>query len=215
MAVSNTAGLFSDLFTTFLWLAIIVGAVVFGIMVYLIVRYREKDPSAPEPEDAPTLGKVPHVRGKLKTIAISLSLSTIILVVLVFGTLNTINIINTPPERGTLRINVIGQQWAWNFTYPNGYQEAGRLRVPVGEVVILYVTSIDVFHGFGIIDFKIKTDAIPGRTNRIWFNATQPGEYTIQCYEFCGVGHALMRAQLIVMTPQEFKDWYSSLPVSK
>lgn len=212
MAVSSTAEIFTSLFNTFLVLAIIVGAVVFGIMIYLIVRYREKE-SVPEPEDAPTPGVVPRARGKPKTILISVSLSTIVLLFLIVGTFGAIDTLSTPPEQGTIRIKVTGFQWAWKFVYPNGYEKVGELRVPVGEVVILYVTSTDVFHNFGIIDFKIKTDAIPGRTNTIWFVANEPGEYTAQCFEFCGLGHAFMKAQVIVMEPKEFEVWYSALKV--
>ena len=116
MAVSNTAELFSSLFTLFLYLAIIVGAVVFGFMLYYIIRYREKDPSAPEPEDAPTLGRIPVQRGKRRTVLISVSLLTIILIFLVIGvpsvvvgTFEALDRIANPPLQGTLRVNVIGQ----------------------------------------------------------------------------------------------------------
>jgi len=218
MAVSNTAEIFSSLFGLFLWLAVIVGAVVFGVMAYFIVKYREKDPSAPEPEDAPTIGKIPQARGKPKTLLTSLSLSTIILVVLVIGvpgvvigTFQAIDTISSPPE-GTLKISVIGQRFAWSFVYPNGFQDS-ILRVPIGEVVILNVTSTDVFHNFGIIDFRIKIDAIPGRLNTIWFEAKELGEYRIQCFEFCGVGHFTMISTVIVMEPEEYHRWYSSLEV--
>jgi cytochrome c oxidase subunit 2 len=145
-------------------------------------------------------------------------LSTIILVVLVIGvpgvvigTFQAIDTISSPPE-GTLKISVIGQRFAWSFVYPNGFQDS-ILRVPIGEVVILNVTSTDVFHNFGIIDFRIKIDAIPGRVNTIWFEAKEPGEYRIQCFEFCGVGHFTMISTVIVMEPEEYHRWYSSLEV--
>jgi len=133
--------------------------------------------------------------------------------VLVFGTFAAIDTIRNPPrqatlQQNTLEVDVVGFQWAWEFQYPNGNTTVGQLRVPVGEVVILNVTSRDVFHDFGIIEFKIKTDAIPGVSNIIWFVARQPGTFTIQCFEFCGLGHAGMKADLIVMEPADFSAWY-------
>jgi cytochrome c oxidase subunit 2 len=74
--------------------------------------------------------------------------------------------------------------------------------------VVLDVTSADVFHDFGIIQFKIKTDAIQGRTNTIWFVPYQVQNYTIQCFELCGSGHAGMIARLQVMSPAAFQSWY-------
>jgi len=78
--------------------------------------------------------------------------------------------------------------------------------------VILNITSADVFHSFGIPDFKIKRDAIPGRVNQAWFVAEQSGIFpeAIRCYELCGTGHALMMADLIIQSPDSFHDWYLS-----
>ena len=210
--VSNTATAFTSLFTTFTILAVIVGAVVFGLMIYLIVRYRETGKSV-EPEDAPTLGKLPQERGKGRTISISLALSTAVLVLLVIGTFGALDTILTPPKENTVDITVTAFQWGWIFTYENGYEETGELRVPVGQPVVLKVVSRDVFHDFGIIEYKIKIDAIPGRTNQIWFEAQEPGEFTIQCFELCGVGHAFMKAKLIAMEPTAFEAWYNNTSV--
>ena len=63
-------------------------------------------------------------------------------------------------------------------------------------------------HNIGIIEYKIKIDAIPGRTNQIWFEANEPGEFTIQCYELCGIGHAYMKAKLIALDETDFNKWY-------
>ncbi|MBI2184910.1 MAG: cytochrome c oxidase subunit II [Thaumarchaeota archaeon] len=207
--MSNTYETFTGLFGTFSTLAIIVGAVVLGLMTYLILRYRDKGTSTQEPEDAPTLGKLPAERGKVKTIAVSLTLSTTILVFLVFGTFGALDNILTPPK-DAIDIKVTAFQWGWKFAYPNGYEETKELRVPVGKAVRLIVVSEDVFHNFGIYDYKIKIDAIKGRTNHIWFEAKQPGEFTIQCYELCGIGHAFMKAKLVAMEPGAFNAWYST-----
>ncbi|MBM3898315.1 MAG: cytochrome c oxidase subunit II [Thaumarchaeota archaeon] len=205
--VSNTAEIFQGLFSLFTWLGILVGVVVITLFLVLILKYRDRGSQTPEPQDAPMLGKVPAERGHLKTVLISLTMSIIILTFLLNGTFGAIDTLNTPPA-GTLNVQVDSFQWGWKFIYPNNYEDT-ILRVPKDEPVILKIVSPDVAHSFGILEFNIKMDAIPGRTNIIWFVAKETGEFNIACFEFCGVGHAYMKTKLIVMDPTEFQDWYS------
>jgi len=209
--VSNTFEMWTGLFTLFAILGTAVGVVVISYMVYLIAKYRTKDPKADHPESL-KLGEPPREHGKGRELLISLILSSIIVTTLIIGSFGVMDTIETLPQ-GTLDIRVIGFQWNWKFIYPNGYTAVGELRVPKGEVVRLWVESEDVFHNFGIIEYRIKIDAIPGKTNAIWFKPYEEGVYRIQCYELCGVGHLYMTAKLVVMEPEEFEAWYSTLEV--
>ena|SRR5215472_2677318 len=217
MAV-NTADQFNFLFGLFTYLAVVVGVIVFGLMAYFIVKYREK-PNSPEPQDTPILGKLPASRGHLRSVVMTVSLSTIILAVLIVGSFAAVDNILTPPQNVCQGCSVLvtGHQFYWQFTYPNGtgkaYSDIGVLRVPAGQRIRLNVTSADVFHDFGIIGYSIKTDAIPGRYNTIWFSNDTPGNATIQCFELCGSGHAFMKATLIVMPPADFSAWYNATVV--
>jgi cytochrome c oxidase subunit 2 len=210
LAVSNTAELFASLFGTFTALAFLVGGVVLGLMLYLILKYRDKDPSIPEPEDTPQLGKLPPERGHRRTILVSLSLSTVIVSVLIGSTFVVIDTLTTPPAEETLTVNVVAFQWGWKFIYPDGREVAGELRLPKDRVVVLNITSQDVFHTAGIPDFKLKKDALPGKHNVIWFEAFEAGSYRFLCFELCGTGHAFMKGNVIVMEPNEFQNWYSA-----
>ncbi len=220
MAVSNTADLFYQLFNTFTTLAIVVAVVVFSLMTYLIIRFRARD-SQPEPDDAPTLGKIPQARGHLRTAIISIGLSSIVLGVLIFGTFSVTDQITTIPsqcalDKGNpgqcLYIHVKAYRFAWNFTYPNGVTQVGNLTIPTGRIVILEITSSDVFHSFGIDAFRLKKDAIPGRTNRIWFVANEQRLQldAIRCFELCGSQHAFMTAHLDSVQPGSFSGFCSS-----
>ena len=138
---------------------------------------------------------------------------TALLVALFFGlTLNTFTLnayLQTPPnDPNAIRIDVIGFQWGWRFVYSNGRDIIGEMRVPLGTTVILNITSQDVFHTFGIPDFKIKRDAIPGRVNQAWFIADAIGIFSVRCYELCGTGHAHMTADLLVLSQSAFDTWY-------
>lgn len=214
MAVSNTADLFNQLFNTFTTLAIIVGVVVLGLMAFLVVRFRAKA-SSPEPEDAPQLGRIPQARGHLKTVIVSLILSSIVLGVLIFGTLSVTNQITTIPAECAqvpspcLTIRVTASRFRWDFTYPNG-NTSDVLIIPTGRIVVLEIVSTDVFHTFGIEGFKIKKDAIPGLTNKIWFVANEQTTDIIRCFELCGVGHAAMTARLSSLSQGAFQGFCST-----
>ena len=217
MAVSSTQVQFDSLFGLFTYLAVAVGIVVFSLLIYFIVKYREK-PSSRQPDDTPILGKMPISRGHARSVVLTLSLSTLIIVPLIVGSFGAIDNILTPPQHVCqgCAIEVTAHQFYFQFTYDNGtkpYQTRDILRVPVGENIRLNVTSADVFHDFGIIGYNIKTDAIPGRTNTIWFYPQTTGNFTIQCFEFCGVGHYTMKGTLMVMSQAAYFSWYNSTVV--
>ena len=217
MAVSSTQIQFDSLFGLFTYLAIVVSIIVFSLLLYFIVRFRDK-PSSRPPEDTPILGKIPPSRGHARSVVITVSLSTIILAALIVGSFGAIDNILTPPQQVCqgCAIEVTAHQFYWQFTYDNGtkpYHALDILRVPLGQNVRLSVTSADVFHDFGIIGYDIKTDAIPGRTNTIWFRPDTIGNFTIQCYELCGPGHATMKGTLMVMPYTVYMAWYNSTVV--
>ena len=67
-------------------------------------------------------------------------------------------------------------------------------------------------HNFGLHDFKLKIDAIPGRYNIVWITAPDVSgndtlTYQIRCYELCGTGHTYMIGSLVVMSPTAFDQW--------
>src|SRR5207245_858854 len=214
MAVSSTQVQFDSLFGLFTYLAVAVGIVVFSLLIYFIVKYRER-PSSRQPDDTPILGRIPPSRGHARSVVLTVSLSTIILVALIIGSFGAIDNILSPPQQVCqgCAIEVIAHQFYWEFKYDNGtkpYDTRDFVHVPVGQKIRLSVTSADVFHDFGIIGYDIKTDAIPGRSNIVWFYPDTPGNFTIQCYELCGVGHAFMKGTLMVMTYSSYRVWYNT-----
>jgi len=197
----------AQLFSLYRLLAIIAGSVVIGWLLFNAVRYRAaKD--AKDPADAPTPGRIPPERGRMGAVWILTGLVGGILLTLTFGTINTVNLILTPPRRPAMTVEVHGFQWGWKFIYPNGKETLGELRLPAGIPVLFKVTSDDVFHKFHLIEFKYGLDAIPGRFNDVWFSTDMVGTYTIQCYELCGAGHSNMRSKLIIMPSSDFEQWY-------
>src|SRR5437773_12066489 len=97
MAIANMQVQFDDLFWLFTYLAVLVGVIVFGLMAYFIVKYRER-PTSSEPDDAPILGRLPVPRGHARTAILTVSLSTIILGVLIIGSFGSIDTILSTPS---------------------------------------------------------------------------------------------------------------------
>src|SRR5690606_31578213 len=92
--------------------------------------------------------------------------------------------------------------------YPDyGITTTNNLHIPAGTVIDLNLQSADVIHSFWVPRLAGKLDNIPGRTNTMWLTADEPGTYYGQCAEFCGLGHALMRFQVIAHEPDEFQAW--------
>ncbi len=97
MAFSNTEVVFNNLFSLFTYLAVLVGVIVFALMAFLIIKYRERKNSE-DPEDAPRLGRIPIVRGHGRNVLITLLLSTIIVVALIVGSFAAVDVLLTPPN---------------------------------------------------------------------------------------------------------------------
>jgi len=113
-------------------------------------------------------------------------------------------------------VRVIGQQWAWTFVHPGPDGELDtpddielndELHLEDGVTYHYQLQSRDVLHSFSIPAFRLKQDAVPGRTITGWFTPNRVGEYDFQCAEMCGVGHGLMVARTYVHSPEDYKVW--------
>jgi cytochrome c oxidase subunit 2 len=82
--------------------------------------------------------------------------------------------------------------------------------VPVNTQVRVLVTAADVIHAFAMPAFGVKTDAVPGRINEIWFNATKEGLYYGQCSELCGKDHAFMPIAIRVVSDAQYNAWLTA-----
>lgn len=123
-------------------------------------------------------------------------------------------VVDTPPS-GATHVKVIARQFYWTFeyapgstiTFPNGTTKQYRngvslqntLYAKAGTVIDLELLSDDVAHSFFIYELGVHIDAIPGHDNHYWLRADSPGQYRIECTQFCGTGHYTMTGQLVVV----------------
>lgn len=177
-------------------ISIVIFAVVMAVMIYAIFKFRRK------PDDD-TDG--PPVHGNTKLEIIWTVIPTIICIVL--GVVAAVGLHqNGKAGPNPLKVDVIAQQFAFAFKYPNGVQ-SGTLRMPQKRAVELHVTSLDVIHSFWVPEFGQKQDMVPGQTFRLVVTPTRLGTYPVICTELCGLGHSIMRTAAVVMPPAEFDAW--------
>jgi cytochrome c oxidase subunit II len=190
-------------------LAGIVGVVVFAVLGYSLVRFRDRGQDLPE-----------QSHGKP---ALEITLTIVPALILLAVGIPTVNTIFQLADESdaTCVINVTGQQWWWEYDYPvqpgcldGGITEpivtSGQLVIPTDTQILLQVTSRDVIHSYWIPRLNGKRDAVPGRVQPLRMEADEPGIYTGQCTEFCGLSHARMRQDAVALFPEDFATWVTN-----
>jgi heme/copper-type cytochrome/quinol oxidase subunit 2 len=84
-----------------------------------------------------------------------------------------------------------------------------RMNLPVGKPVVIFLSSKDVIHSFGLPQMRVKQDAIPGIVQPVWFTPTQLGQWDIACSQLCGLGHFRMKGVYAIQTQEAFDAWLS------
>ncbi len=186
------------------WASIGIFAIVTAFTVYSIWRFRatDEDDSDGPPIHGHTLLEIVWTAIPAVMIGVTAAWGAIVLIK---------NEEIAKAGEGPLRVDVLAQQFAWEFTYPDLGVTTGDLRVPVGRQVVLTLRATDVIHSFYVQETRIKADAAPGNVNdRMRF--TMKPEYAgrtfpIICTELCGAGHGVMRAQMLALAPAEYEAW--------
>jgi cytochrome c oxidase subunit 2 len=114
----------------------------------------------------------------------------------------------TVPSGPKLPVQVIAQQWAFTYRYPTyGGVETTHLVLPVGQMVELNVTSLDVIHSFWAYQLGVKADANPQVNNIAFVRPTKLQTFDIRCAELCGIWHGYMFDKGHVVTRAGFEAW--------
>jgi cytochrome c oxidase subunit II len=195
---SSEASRIDFLFWFVIVICIVIFALVAAVMAYSIIHFRA-DPD--DDSDGPSI----HGHTGLE---IWWTLIPAILVTSI-GIVSAIVLArNDALGKNVLRVNVTAQQFAWSFSYPAAKGlTSGTLRLPRGRSVELVFTSKDVIHSFWVSEFSQKQDTVPGMTTRLHITPKRVGTFDVICTELCGLGHAVMRTEAIVMTPAAFDKW--------
>lgn len=170
-----------------------------GWIIYALIAYRRR---------AGNDGIPPQTHGNNTLEAVWTAIPTAIVIALAVLTIRTIMVQAAEPGPDALRVNVYGNQWWWEFEYPEyGVTTANEIYLVADREAALTLQSEDVIHGFWIPKLSGKMDVVPGRVNGFKFTPEEVGVYEGQCTEFCGWAHADMRIKTFVVTQAEFDDW--------
>jgi cytochrome c oxidase subunit 2 len=185
-----------ELFTQTLVICGVILAVVVGLIVTCVVKFRARDGAA---EPAQTHG---HTGVEIAWTLIPV----LIVVALFFLTARTMGASDPPADRAA-DLTVVGHQWWWEVRYASGVVTANEIHIPVGTKFLIDLRSDDVIHSFWVPALARKIDANPGRPNHLWISADRAGIYDGTCAEFCGAQHAWMRIRVVAEDPPDFEAW--------
>jgi cytochrome c oxidase subunit II len=178
-----------------------------GTLIAFVVKYRRGN----RPRDAE--GAEVHGHARLELIWTVIPVIILALIgAFVFYKLPGIK--NTPPASAANRqdIHVVGHQFYWQFTYPDGQVSINELHLPVGKVAYFNVDAEDVIHSFWVPQLGGKIDAIPGKTNHIWFQPDKIGTFQGRCAEMCGLYHAKMPILVVSESGENYRSFLKRAP---
>jgi cytochrome c oxidase subunit 2 len=180
---------------------------------YALINWRHREG---DDEDGPPI----HGNVKIQATWIGAT-AVIVLGLFVFGTVELIAPAGAgagegpapiwrPNTSNMLQVQVIGQQWAFTYRYPQfGGMETTSLMLPDNRWVQFNVTSLDVIHSFWAYKLGVKADANPGVNNVAYTKPLHTGVFRVQCNELCGLWHGAMYNYGTVMSPAAFQRWAS------
>ena len=183
--------------------SIFVAALVWGLVLYSIIRYRRRNDDIPsqKPYNIP--------------VEVVYTTAPVLIVAALFGfsVATEGNVTDVDPDP-VAHIEVVGFQWSWQFVYTDEditvtgeVGEPPEMVIPLGQPVVLELVSEDVNHAFWVPDFLSKRDLIPGVQNSITVTPTETGSYIGRCAEFCGLDHWRMYFSVRVVPQAEYDDW--------
>jgi cytochrome c oxidase subunit 2 len=212
-----------------MWVCVILAVVVFGAMIYSLMKFRKSKGAEPD-------------RTLVHSTKVEIVWTVIPIMILVGMAVPIAKTLIEIEDMGHVDVNikVTGYQWKWEYEYlgqnvsffstlkrdSNAARQLGSgidpqtiehylldvdnpLVVPAGQKIRFLLTAQDVIHAWWVPAFGMKKDAIPGYVNEIWVqvDADKVGTYRGQCAELCGQDHGFMPIVVEVKSPAEYDAW--------
>ena len=202
----------------------IIGAAVFGVMIYSLIHHRKSK------------GHVPASFHDNTRLEIVWSIIPFLILVGLAIPATKVLIRMDDTAESDVTIKVIGSQWKWQYQYLDqgisyfsnlatpyaqiqNQEKKGQwyllevdkpLVLPVNRKIRFLVTSNDVIHSWWVPELGVKRDAIPGFMHEAWARIEKPGVYRGQCAELCGINHGFMPIVVQAVSDEEFNQWVSA-----
>jgi cytochrome c oxidase subunit 2 len=206
--VSSYSDRIDGIFRLILWITGVIFVVVELLLIFFLVRYRHREGR-----------RARYTHGSNRLEVIWTIVPAVICVILALVSRRTWADIKQSLPKDALAIEITAEQFAWNIRYPGPDGRFGtaddvaslnQLHFPVGRPVVATLRSKDVIHSFFLPEFRVKQDAVPGMSTRIWFDATRAGQWEIACAELCGLGHYRMKGFVTVEPQEDFEKWLAT-----
>ncbi|MCW9030684.1 MAG: cytochrome c oxidase subunit II, partial [Gammaproteobacteria bacterium] len=183
-----------DLHMLVLWICVVAGVLVFGVIIYSMIYHRKSKGAQPA-----------HFHENTTVEVVWTTIPLIILVAIAVPATKTL-LEYEDTTNSDLTIKATGWQWKWEYDYiddkvadgkgihffsslskeSNEARQLGsgadvskvehylldvdkRIVVPVGKKVRVLTTAADVIHSWWVPELAVKRDAVPGFINESWF----------------------------------------------
>ena len=203
----------TDQIDTLLWIGIVAATIlivaVAVALLYVVRRYRSERGAEPRQ----------LLSGRRLQFRVGAVLTVFAALLFILGVVFTSNAREKPStgEAGLvslksepLKIKATGQQWLWRYDYPNGAFSYYKLVVPADTAVELELLSTDVVHTWNVAELARKADAVPGKTNRVFFTTDDEGSYVGDSATLSGQAYAAMRTEVEVVSPEDYEAFVES-----
>ena len=202
-AVTEQAERIRDLWMFSNTVALVVAALVWGLVAFVVIRYRRRH------------DEIPSQHGENIPIEILYTLIPLAVLALFFAlTVGVQRDATATVDDPDVVIDVVAFQWQWQFRYQEEgivvtgtYEEPPIMVLPVGRTARLNLETADVAHSFWVPDFLSKRDVLPDVENEIDVDVTEAGEWRGVCAEFCGLDHYKMHFGVQAVSEDSFDAW--------
>ncbi len=203
-----------------MWIAAwAVGALVWGLIIYCMIRFRRKKDE---------VGLPPQLRYNVPIEVLYTIVPIMMVGTIFYFTQRDEAILLDTSQPADVTVNVVGKQWSWDFNYvdagvwdsgvqaqltgkPGVEQTLPTLYLPVNKRIEFVLTARDVIHSFWVPAFQQKLDMIPGKVNKFQVVTTTEGDYVGKCAELCGAYHATMLFNVKVVNQAEYDQYLAQL----
>lgn len=206
---------------TILWICCAIGLLVFGVMVYALIKHRK------------SIGHQAVPFHESTTIEIIWTLIPFVILIAMAFPATSVLIRMDDTSKSDLSIKVTGYRWYWQYEYldeginffsylttPDAQIHNRQTKqthyllevdepmvIPVGKKIKIYTTASDVIHSWWVPALGLKKDAVPGFINEVWTKVDKPGIYRGQCAELCGTKHGYMPIVVEAKSEADYRIW--------